>query len=98
MAKYKLIALTNPVAGEDREFNEWYDNVHIPEVTALPGVKSSKRFRITQDKPWKYVAEYEIECDDIAQWEADAMEAMKKMVMSPSFDITSLLTLYVESV
>jgi hypothetical protein len=98
MAKYKLIALANPVAGEEREFNEWYNNVHVPDVTSLPGVKSGKRFRITQDKPWKYVAEYEIECDDIAKWETDATEALKKMVMSTSFDFNTLLTLYMEPV
>jgi hypothetical protein len=96
MAKYKLIALANPVAGEEREFNEWYNNVHVPDVTSLPGVKSGKRFRITQDKPWKYVAEYE--CDDIAKWETDATEALKKMVMSTSFDFNTLLTLYMEPV
>jgi hypothetical protein len=98
MAKYKLIALANPVAGKEQEFNEWYSNVHIPDVTSLPGVKSGKRFRITRDKPWKYVAEYEIESDDIAKWEADATEALKKMVMSDSLDFNTLVTLYMEPV
>lgn len=98
MAKYKLIVLSNPVAGKEQEFNEWYSNVHLPDITSLPGVKSGKRFRITQDKPWKYVTEYEIECDDIAKWEADALEALKKMVLSDSFDFNTMVTLYIEPV
>jgi hypothetical protein len=44
------------------------------------------------------VAEYEIECDDIAKWETEATEALKKMVMSTSFDFNTLLTLYMEPV
>ena len=96
MAKYKLIALSNPVAGRDQEYNEWYSNVHLRDVTSLPGVKSGRRFRITQDKPWKYAAEYEIECDDIAKWQIDARQALKAAVWSDSFDHSTLLTLYME--
>lgn len=31
-------------ADREREFNEWYDNDHLPAVTACPGVISGRRF------------------------------------------------------
>jgi len=97
MAKYTLIALSNPVAGKEQEFNEWYSNVHLRDVTSLPGVVSGRRFRIALDRPWKYAAEYEIECDDIVKWQADAQQALEAVVWSDSFDHSTLLTLYMEA-
>lgn len=95
MARYKLIVLSNPVAGREKEFNEWYNNVHVPDATSLPGVKSGKRFKVMQSKPWKYMAEYELECDDVDKWEADAAEAQKKMKLTDAFDFASVQVLYV---
>jgi hypothetical protein len=97
MAKYKLIALSNPVAGKEQEFNEWYSNVHLRDVASLPGVKSGRRYRIALDRTWKYAAEYEIECDDIAKWQVDAQQALQAVVWSDSFDRGTLLTLYMEA-
>ena len=97
MPKYRLLVFSNPIAGREKEFNEWYENVHVPDATKLPGVTSGKRFRVLQDKPWKYLAEYELECEDVAQWEAYAAEAQKKMVLSEAFDFNSYLAMFVEA-
>jgi hypothetical protein len=40
------LAVANPVAGREAEFNEWYDNVHIPDLLAVPGVRSAQRFEL----------------------------------------------------
>ena len=72
MAKYTFIVLTNPVAGKEAEYNEWYNKHHVPDVVNVPGFVSGQRFRLTntqfdrEDKPQKYLAIYEIETDDIA--------------------------------
>jgi hypothetical protein len=34
----------NARPGQQDEFNEWYGNVHLPEVLAMPGVVSAQRF------------------------------------------------------
>lgn len=71
MARYKMIALTNPVEGREDEFNEWYQNVHLPEVCAVPGVTGAQRYRMAaplQDPSGlgkKYLAVYDIESDDL---------------------------------
>jgi hypothetical protein len=51
-------------------FNDWYDNVHIPDVMKAPGVLSARRF-IDPDnstmETGKYLCIYEIETDDIGK-------------------------------
>ncbi|HLI80701.1 MAG TPA: hypothetical protein VKV03_12010 [Candidatus Binataceae bacterium] len=73
MAKYTFLALTNPVAGKEDEFNEWYDKHHVPDVINVPGFVSGQRFKLADShfggepsKAYKYLAVYEIETDDIA--------------------------------
>ncbi|BBX94904.1 DUF4286 family protein [Mycobacterium lacus] len=48
----------------DREYNTWYDEVHMPELVALDGFVSARRLR-TVDGDGPYVALYEIEGDDL---------------------------------
>lgn len=68
MARYRQIVFTNPVEGREGEFNRWYDEVHLPEVLAVPGFLSATRYAVTQpggDIPsHRYVAIYEMEADD----------------------------------
>jgi len=39
-----MLVLSNPTAGDDDEFNEWYDSTHVPEVLSVPGVVAAKRY------------------------------------------------------
>lgn len=69
MTAYKFVVFTNPVEGRDADYNRWYDDVHLGEVTSLPGFTGAKRFRLLPqgDSPPKhrYMAIYEIESDDV---------------------------------
>jgi hypothetical protein len=71
MALYKLIALTNAVAGHEDDFNRWYDAFHLPETCAVPGVIGGQRFRrVGTPKPngdtprYEYLVIYDIETDE----------------------------------
>jgi hypothetical protein len=46
----------NFVAGMEAEYHDWYDNVHIPEVTRVPGFVAMKRGRLAdvQLEPRRY--------------------------------------------
>ncbi|WP_280314984.1 DUF4286 family protein [Nocardia abscessus] len=46
MAESKMLVFSNAVAGQDEEFNEWYDTKHLAEVVAVPGVSSGQRFEL----------------------------------------------------
>ena len=51
----------------EQEFNDWFDNIHLPDVLKTPGYVSAKRFVIKESKMGrgKYLAIYEIETNDI---------------------------------
>ena len=72
MSKQILIALRNPVEGKEQEFNDSYDNQHIPDVLALPGCLSAQRFKLSVDQipgwppPHRYLAIYEFESETLA--------------------------------
>ena len=65
------IVFGNPLTPEqDAEFNEWYDETHIPDVLKLPGVLSAQRYKVRQlDRDagtpprFSYMVVYEIEGD-----------------------------------
>jgi hypothetical protein len=60
--EYTLIVNTSPAEGREDEYNDWYDNVHLPEFLALPGVISGRRFKVVPAKDGKpvYSAIYEL--------------------------------------
>jgi hypothetical protein len=57
------------------EYNDWYDNTHVPQVLAVPGFVSARRHRLTEwsakrleDVPGPvYLAVYELDTDDPAE-------------------------------
>src|SRR5438128_180143 len=71
MAKHILMAMTNPVAGREDEFNDWYSNRHIHDVMQAPGIVAAQRFVLTDLQryegpyPFKYMALYEIESEGV---------------------------------
>lgn len=46
------------------EFNEWYDEEHMPLMDAVPGLLAARRFRAIAGLP-RYVAVYHLESPDV---------------------------------
>ena len=44
--RFVQVVFANPVAGKEDEFNDWYDNVHIPELLTVPGMLSATRYTL----------------------------------------------------
>jgi hypothetical protein len=80
MPKGILSVQTAPADGRDQDYNDWYDNVHIPEILALAGFTSARRFKRAdgQDDATPYLAIYEIEADDLQSTFAGLGAAMGK--------------------
>ena len=38
MATGLLLVLSNAGDGKEDEFNDWYDNVHVPHMLNVPGI------------------------------------------------------------
>ena len=61
-----MIVFTSPVQGREDEYNDWYDNTHLAELTALPGVVSGQRYKVTPTGPGSqtsYAAIFELDGD-----------------------------------
>jgi hypothetical protein len=46
----RFVVLSNPIEGADDTFNKWYDEVHVPEVLAIPGVVAAQRYGLSELK------------------------------------------------
>ena len=62
---FLLVTMEPPPTRED-EFNDWYDNEHIPERGSLPGFESARRFVCINGWP-KYLAMYDLEEHGVLQ-------------------------------
>jgi hypothetical protein len=108
MPKFKLLAMTTPVAGKEDVFHEWYQTTHLVEVSRLPGVKSAQRYGLVakmsgaDTNPW--LAIYDLELDDPQTFLSALGEATKsgKMTMTdaiaPGTAYTALFTEHGEPV
>ncbi len=68
--KHVIIIVRTDVAPEmEEEFNRWYDQEHVPNLLAVPGVISAKR-AINTEAGLKYIAIYEHEHIDVQRSEA----------------------------
>ena len=91
---YYLMVFSNPVAGQEAEYNRWYSNSHQQDVVSIPGFKTAQRFVISdvqlrESKPLpKYVIIYKIETADLASVYAEVNRRIETgiTVMSPAYD------------
>ena len=79
MTKYLFFAFSDcKDAAREDEYNEWYNNMHVPDMLAIPGMINASRWVSATDKPnqqRKYLALYELETDDIEEFDAKVREA-----------------------
>ena len=97
--KTLYLVFGNPAAGKEAEFNEWYDNVDVPEVLATPGMLTAQRFELRDSEmtgaeggppapAHRYLTVYEMEGDVDATMAkiGDAVQS-GAMHMSDSLDM-----------
>jgi hypothetical protein len=53
----------------EHEFNDWYDNRHVPQLKAMPGFLDAARYVAVKGGP-KYLAVYELENPDVIHSDA----------------------------
>ncbi len=65
---------------KEKEFNKWYDTVHLPDLLETPGFVRAMRYENTNpsEGQGKFLAMYEIESDDMAQTLAAFTENQNK--------------------
>jgi hypothetical protein len=95
MKRFAMVVQSSPVAEREDEYNNWYENQHLPDILRVPGFKSAQRFVLAQDDKCavsKYMAIYEFETDNLAETMAtlQARSGTEDMVLSEAMDRQSM--------
>lgn len=95
MRRFQWIILTRAADGRVKEFEEWYDKQHIPDVKAIPGIASAVRYKVLRNAAlgseapsWDSVAIYDIEADDPQV----VIDAITKAARTPAMPISETLS------
>jgi len=93
--KTYYIVMSNPIEGKEEEYNDWYSNIHLQEVVKIDGFISAQRFKLTEgqqmdNQPYKYMAIYEIENEEIGDTIKELNEAAGTLNMAPVIDLDSV--------
>lgn len=104
MTKYKLFVFTDPVAGEEDEYNEWYTNRHVHDVASMPGFVSGQRFKLVRNLMGEatntYLAVYDIESNSVDEDIAEMFNAAgsDRMPTCDSLDMTRVQSFLFEEI
>lgn len=67
MKRFKVLILTEPTEGQEAEYNDYYENLHLREVLETTDLLSAQRFKLAAEvgepSPLPYLAVYEAEAE-----------------------------------
>jgi hypothetical protein len=98
MPRAIMMAFSQPTSPEvEDEYNDWYDNVHLKDVVAIPGITSATRFKLSGTQQSKtldpsqqpYLAVYDIEADDIQS----VIDEIGTRVRTPLMEISDAISM-----
>jgi hypothetical protein len=99
MADYTYVVLSNPVSGQEAEFENWYGNTHLDDVVAVDGFTSARLFKLADGAaegapPQRYMALYTMATDDPGKLLDDLRVLVEtgQMAMSEAFSQEGLAT------
>ena len=94
MATCFQFALSNPVPGQEEEFNRWYGTDHLIHGVLTPGILAAQRFRRV-DGPWPsgkhdYLTIWEMDDPAFALAQLAQARETDTMPISPSVDMSTV--------
>jgi hypothetical protein len=94
MATCYQFALSNPVPGQEEEFNRWYGTDHLTHGVLTPGILAGQRFQRTHG-PWPsgkhdYLTIWEMDDPAYALAQLAKVRETEAMPISPSVDMTTV--------
>jgi hypothetical protein len=94
MATCYQFALSNPVAGQEDEFNRWYGAEHLSHGVLTPGILAGQRCR-RADGPWPsgkhdYLTIWEMDDPAFALEQLARVRTTDAMPISPSVDMSTV--------
>lgn len=89
MTKYMLFAFSDcKDPAREAEFNDWYDNIHLPDMLEVPGMIKATRWmsaRPAEGDRRRYLALYELETDNLEEFDAKVRERGMRTVEEGRF-------------
>ena len=71
-----LLVIWTDIAPEyEVEFNQWYDQEHIPQLLAVPGFQTGRRYQAVEGQP-RYIAVYQLADEHVLK--GDAFRAVRE--------------------
>ena len=103
MKHYVMTVFSNAVAGQEEEYNRWYNNQHLGDVLKIPGFVAAQRFKLAgtdANAPAPYLAIYQVEADDAQQAMARLNEraGTEQMPMTPALDLNAVKVFFYEQI
>jgi hypothetical protein len=100
MAKALMVVGSNPTdSAHEAEFNAWYTDTHLDDVLKVAGFQVARRYQLsparpmadTQASPFRYLAVYDVESDDLEQSGRDLQAALDSgaIPISERFDLSN---------
>src|SRR5262245_27766480 len=94
MATCLQFALSNPVPGQEEEFNRWYGTDHLIHGVLTPGILAGQRFRRSEG-PWPsgkhdYLTIWEMDDPTYALAQLAQARGTDAMPISPSVDMSTV--------
>src|SRR5262245_26625945 len=94
MATCYQFALSNPVAGQEEEYNRWYGTDHLIHGVLTPGILAGQRFRRVGG-PWHsgkhdYLTIWEMDDPAYALAQLAKVRSTDAMPISPSVDMSTV--------
>jgi hypothetical protein len=94
MATCFQFALSNPVPGQEREFERWYGTDHLIHTVLIPGILAGQRFRRVEG-PWPsgrhdHLTIWEIDDPAFALAQLAQARGTEAMPISPSVDMSTV--------
>jgi hypothetical protein len=70
-----LVVWTDIAPEYEAEFNQWYDQEHIPQLLGVPGFQRGRRYQAVDGRP-KYIAVYQLADEKVVA--SDAFRAVRE--------------------
>jgi hypothetical protein len=83
--------MSSPAKPQDEEaFNDWYDNLHIPQVVAGPGFRSATRYKLVQQAE-SVLPAYLTTCELDTEDPVAAVQEMRNRVTAGEITLTDVM-------
>jgi antibiotic biosynthesis monooxygenase (ABM) superfamily enzyme len=67
--KFMMLVTVDIPPDKEREWNDWYNNEHVPDILKCPGFKRVGRWKSVQGNGSRYVTIYELEHSKVRESE-----------------------------